>query len=163
MRDISAGRDIINSTITEVVGARPTMEILQQPAEDLAAAEKLSRTIVRSGRRRRAVRAALASVVALASIAVAGLLGYFWLLRRGEIAVPDLVRDSSNIAISALVSVVVSALVGVTAAGYAYEQRNPTEAEAINLARLKTIATRWNELKFMGFPKSEMRTLRKRS
>ncbi|WEK59879.1 MAG: hypothetical protein P0Y60_11005 [Candidatus Microbacterium colombiense] len=163
MRDVSAGRDIVNSTIMEIVGTHPTVEILQQPAEELADAEKLSRLVVSAGRKKRAKLAAAFSAVALVGLVVAGLLGYFWLLDGGKIGFQDIIRDGSNVALSAVVSTTVSALVGIVSGAMAFWQKDPTDAEKINGARLRTISTRWEELRLLGFPKSEMRQLRKRS
>ncbi len=146
----------------EIVGNNPSVEILQQPAEELAAAEKLSRKVVRGGRKKRATLAAIFSVIALVAFAAACLLGYFWLLQDGKIGISDIIRDSSNITVGALVSTLVSAAVSFVTGAFAYQQKDPSNAEAINSQRLRTIATRWDELKFLGFPKSEMRQLRKR-
>lgn len=163
MRDVSAGRDIVNSTIMEVVGNNPTVEILQQPAEELAAAEKLSHRVVREGRKKRSLVAAILSLIALVALAAACLLGYYWLLQGGKIEIADVIRDTSNIGIDALVSTLVSATVGVATAIVAYWQKEPTEAETLNSQRLRTIATRWDELRLLGFPRSEIKNLRKRS
>lgn len=163
MRDVSAGRDIVNSTIMEIVGTNPTVEILQQPAEELADAEKLSRLVVSAGRKKRAKLAAIFSAVALVGLVVAGLLGYFWLLDGGKISVQDVIRDGSNVALGAVVSTAISAIVGLASGAMAFWQKDPTDAEKINNARLRTISTRWEELRLLGFPKSEIRQLRKRS
>jgi hypothetical protein len=146
----------------EIVGTHPTIEILQQPAEELAAAERLSKQIVRAARKKRAVRASVSSGAALLAFAMAGILGYFWLLQGGEIRIADVIRDSSNIAIGALVSTVVALAGGVVGSAYAYRQKDPTDAEAINCQRLRTIATRWEELDLLGLPKTEKRELRRR-
>lgn len=162
MRDISAGRDIVNSTITEIVGANPTLEILQQPAEELATAEKLSRKAIRNGRKRRAVRAVTFGVIALVAFFAAGIFGYFWLLDEGKISVGDVIRDVSNVAIGAIASTVVSVVVGLLTGAVAVAQKDQSDAEKINSARLRTISTRWDELKLLGFPKSDIREIRKR-
>jgi cytochrome c biogenesis protein ResB len=163
MRDVSAGRDIVNSTIMEIVGTNPTIEILQQPAEKLAEAEKLSRRVVSAGRKKRAKLGAIFSAVALVGLVVAGLLGYFWLLQGGKISVQDIIRDSSNVVLAAVVSTAISALVGLAFGIVAFRQKDPTDAERINSQRLRAISTRWEELRLLGFPKSDMRELRKRS
>ncbi len=163
MRDVSAGRDIVNSTIMEIVGTNPTVEILQQSAEEVAEAEKLSRLVVSAGRKKRAKTAAISSAIALAGLLVAGLLGYFWLLDGGKLSVQDIIRDGSNVALGAIVSTAVSALVGVASGIVAFWQKDPTDAEKLNSERLRTISTRWQELLLLGFPKSDMRQLRKRS
>lgn len=163
MRDVSAGRDIVNSPIIEIVGSNPSLEILQQPAEELAAAEKVSRRAVFAGRKRRAKRAAIFSAVALVGLVAAGLLGYFWLLDGGKIGVQDIIRDSSNVVLAAVVSTAVSALVAIVFGAMAFWQKDPTDAEKLNSGRLRNISTRWDELSLLGFPKSEMRQLRKRS
>lgn len=162
MRDISAGRDIVNSSITEIVGSNPTVEILQQPAEQLAEDEKLSRKVMRGGRKKRAILAFILSAIALVALAAASLLGYFWLLEGGEMGISDIIRDSSNIAMGALISTLASAVVGIAAGIVSYWQKDPTNAEVLNSKRLRQIATRWDELKHLGLPKSEMRRLRKR-
>lgn len=162
MRDVSAGRDIVNSTIMEIVGNHPNIEILQQPAEELAAAEKLSRRVIREGRKKRSLLAAVFLFIALVALAATCLFGYYWLLQGGKIEIADVIRDISNIGIGALVSTLVSASVGIATAIVAYWQKDPTNAETLNPQRLKKIATRWDELRLLGFPKSEMKKLRKR-
>jgi hypothetical protein len=162
MRDISAGGDIVNSTITEIVGHNPSVEILQQPAQELAEAERGSRLIVRHERVRRARRAVIFGVIALAAFGMAGVLGYFWLFRGGELSFNDLVRDGSNIAIAALVSTLVAALAGAVTAGLSLRQRIPRGAETLNVERLQTISLRWDELRALGLPKADMKALRRR-
>lgn len=163
MRDISAGGDIVNTTITEVVGNNPSVEILQQPAEELAKAEKLSRRIVSSGRKKRSIRGAIYAGVAIVALAAAGILGYFWLFQGGTIAPADIIRDGSNVALGAIISTIVSALIGTIFGVAAFWQKDPTSAEQINTERLKTIGTRWEELRLLGLPKAEIKRLRKRS
>ncbi|MFV0432429.1 MAG: hypothetical protein ACK5LO_00375 [Leucobacter sp.] len=93
----------------------------------------------------------------------AGLLGYFWLLDGGKIGVQDIIRDGSNVVLAAVVSTAVSALVAIVFGAMAFWQKDPTDAEKLNSVRLRNISTRWDELSLLGFPKSEMRQLRKRS
>lgn len=163
MRDISAGRDIIDSNFIEILGNNPSIEIMQQPAKELAEAEKYSRTVVRGARKSRAIKSLISIVIAIAALVVAVTIGYTWLLQGGEIGVADLVRDGSNVALGALLSVVFSLLIGCLGGAYAYSQKDPTQAERINFQRLQNISTRWDELKYLGFPKSEIRKLRRRS
>ncbi|MFK4788493.1 hypothetical protein [Microbacterium sp. ZW T5_56] len=162
MRDISAGGDIVNSTITEIVGNNPSVEILQQPAQELAEAERGSRRIVRFERRRRARRAAIFGGVALAAFGAAGVLGYFWLFQGGELSFNDLVHDGSNIAIAALISTLVAAIAGVVTTALSIRQKTPRAAETLNVERLATITLRWDELRALGLSKAEIKALRKR-
>lgn len=162
MRDISAGRDIVDCNITEIVGSRPSNEILQQSAEELAEAEHNSRRIVSHLRKSRSLRATIFMLVALAAFGVTGVLGYYWLFQQGELELSDMIQDGSNIAVGALVSSIVALLLGVAMSGLAYGQRIPSEAENLNKSRLRTIGMRWEELKGLGLPKKEMKELRRR-
>ena len=155
MRDISAGRDIVDCNITEIVGSQPSNEILQQSAEELAEAEHNSRRIVSHLRKSRSLRATIFMLVALAAFGVTGVLGYYWLFQQGELELSDMIQDGSNIAVGAL-------LLGVAMSGLAYGQRIPSEAENLNKSRLRTIGMRWEELKGLGLPKKEMKELRRR-
>ena len=162
MRDISAGRDIVGCTFTEYVGDNISQEILQQGAEELAVAERNSRRVVAYQRKERSKRAAILGTCALFAFGVAALLGYFWLLRGGAIGIPELIHDASNIAMGALVSTLVAIVAGLLTASLAVGQKDPNNTEKINLERLKMVHIRWEELKGLGFPKAEIKKLRKK-
>lgn len=89
------------------------------------------------------------------------MLGYYWLLRGGHLTATDLIHDSSNISIAALVATAASALVGIGFGAAAYSQKDPTAAEALNTARLRTINVRWDELRSLGLSNNDIKKLRK--
>lgn len=160
MRDINAGRDIINSNIIEYVGANPSREILQHTAEELAEAEKRSKRIVKSERRDRTRVGVIFASLTLACLSGIALLGYYWLLDSGKLTLSDLAHDVSNDIIAAYVCIVATALVGVACAVKAESQLKPTRAERLNKERLGMVDIRWRELKGLGLDKKEIKRYR---
>lgn len=161
MRDIHAGRDIVDCTITEIVGDHPTVKILQQGGVELAKAEQRSRQIVSHQRKKRLARASLFALLALAIWGISAGLGYYWLLHQGHLTMADLIHDTSNVSIAAFVSVAVTALVGVGFGIASYAQKDPTPAESLNTARLRTINVRWDELRGLGLSNKDIKKIRK--
>ncbi|MGH3653674.1 hypothetical protein [Glutamicibacter sp.] len=167
MRDFFAGRDIVGCTFTEIAGNDYSNEILEQGAEELAKAEFDSRQIVRDQRIQRMSRAVLFGALALLFAVITVVLGYFWLFEKGEVSISDIVEDFSRgisgALIAALVTPFVSLLVAVISGSKAYDQKDPTTAEALNLSRMDQISTRWMELKSLGLPAKLIKELRRKA
>ena len=161
--NVSAGRDIIGSNITQIVGSNPSISILESTAEQLAEAENDSRKIIRKTRSKRIKGGAISFAITFGFLVLTAVLGYFWLFRSGEVKATDIVKDLIPNFILPLVISLLTLLPGAIFGGKMWRQfTSPSDAENINKNRLRLIQVRWDELNALGLSKKRINMLRRK-